>query len=104
MKLVYTHENRLLVSNVQNFLENAGIKTSLNNEFVGSASGDLSFLSTWPEVWVLDEHDYDAAMQLINKTFNSENNTEWICRHCNEINSATFDVCWNCEKENSVQV
>jgi len=102
MKLIYTHENRLLVSNVQNILENAGIVVTLKNEFVGSASGDLSFLNTWPEVWVLNEYDYEQAVQLINKTLNHENNDEWTCKSCNERNSITFDLCWNCQKENNV--
>jgi len=102
MKLIYTHENRLLVSNVKNILENAGIPVTLKNEFVGSASGDLSPLSTWPEVWVLNEIDYDHAMRLVNKTLNNESNDEWICANCKESNSVTFDLCWNCQKENSI--
>lgn len=102
MKLIYTHENRLLVSNVQNILENAGIAATLKNEFVGSASGDLSFLSTWPEVWILNENDYDQAMHLVNTVLNNEPSSEWTCNQCHENNAASFDLCWNCQKENVV--
>ncbi|GGY69955.1 hypothetical protein GCM10011613_12910 [Cellvibrio zantedeschiae] len=102
MKLIYTHENRLLVSNVKNILENSDIAVTLKNEYVGSASGDLSFLNTWPEVWVLNENDYERAMHLVNAALTNETKNEWTCPGCNETNAATFDLCWNCQKENVV--
>lgn len=99
MKLIYTHENRLLVSNAQNILENAGIAVTLKNEYAGGASGDLSFLNTWLELWVINDEDYDKATHSIKAALNSTNDSEWMCSSCNETNSASFELCWNCQEE-----
>jgi hypothetical protein len=42
MKLIYTHENRLLVSNAQNMVEQANINTTLKNEYAAGAMGDIA--------------------------------------------------------------
>ncbi len=99
MKLIYTHENRILVSNAQNILENAGIAVTLKNEFAGGGSGDLSFLATWVEVWVINDEDYDAAIDVIKLSLNNNSAQDWICNSCNETNAASFDLCWNCQQE-----
>jgi hypothetical protein len=102
MKLIYTHENRLLVCNIQNILENGSIAVTLKNEYAAGASGDLSFLTTWLEVWVINDEDYDAAMKLIEAAFTKNNSNDWTCSDCGEINAASFDLCWNCQSENSM--
>ena len=99
MKLIYTHENRILVSNAQNILENAGIAVMLKNEFAGGGSGDLSFLTTWLEVWVINDEDYDTAIDVIKTSLNNTNIQDWICEGCSETNAASFDLCWNCQHE-----
>lgn len=99
MKLIYTHENRLLVNNAQNILENSGIEVTLKNEFAGGGSGDLSFLSTWLEAWVVNDEDYDMAMEIIRISLSNNNTKDWVCDNCNETNDASFDLCWNCQDE-----
>lgn len=64
MKLLYTNENRLLVNNVLNLVEGAGIEISLKNEFAGGGAGDLVPHETWLEVWVEDE-DFKRASLLV---------------------------------------
>lgn len=102
MKLIYTHENRILVNNAQNILENAGIAVTLKNEFAGGGSGDLSFLTTWLEVWVINDEDYETAIDVIKTSLNNTNSKDWICEGCNETNAASFDLCWNCQHESVV--
>jgi hypothetical protein len=102
MKLIYTHENRLLVNNIQNILENAGIEVTLKNEYAGGGSGDLSFLTTWLEVWILNDKDYDRAMDIIKTAFNNTTIEDWICNNCSEPNATSFELCWNCQYENHV--
>lgn len=96
MKLIYTHENRYLVHNIQNIINNASINTTLKNEYAAGGAGDLVPHETWLELWVSDT-DYDKAMPLINDTNNGTNNSGWVCEHCNESNNASFDFCWNCQ-------
>ncbi len=98
MKLVYTNENRFLVFNVQNILQNAGIKNALKNEFIGGGAGDLSPFDTWLELWVEKDADYKRAMELIND-LEKPNSFEWTCSKCNERNSASFEICWQCQTE-----
>jgi hypothetical protein len=96
MKLLYTNENRYLVHNIQNLVENSGIAIMLKNEFAAGAAGDLVPHETWLELWVIHDADYDQAMQLISSSFSGEDDAEWLCSNCQEINDASFDFCWNC--------
>ncbi len=97
MKLIYTDENRYLVHNIQNIVENAGITIMLKNEFAAGAAGDLVPHETWLELWVVNDEDYDKTMLLIDSSFSNENEPEWVCSNCKERNDASFDFCWNCQ-------
>ena len=101
MKLIYTNENRLLVSNVKNILENAGLVIILKNEFSGAGVGDLSAFDTWMEAWLVNDEDYQKAMNLINTSLSNTNLVDWICEECNESNTSAFELCWNCQHENN---
>lgn len=100
MKLIYTHENRMLVSNAKNIVENAGIEVSLKNEYAAGAAGDLAVFDTWLELWVVDDADYEKAKYLVEKSLSSSAATEWVCKVCNEKNAGSFELCWNCQAEN----
>jgi len=97
MKMVYTNENRLIAGNASNILENHGVKTVLKNEFSSSASGEISAFDTWPEIWVVNDSDYDKAIEIIENSLSRDNAPEWLCTHCDEKNDASFELCWNCQ-------
>ena len=99
MKLVYTHENRFLVANAQNILEQHGVNSVWKNEFASSAIGEVAPLDTCPELWVVDDADYDQAIRIISTALSASNAPEWICDSCNEKNDAAFELCWNCQTE-----
>lgn len=98
MKLIYQHENRLLVSNAQNILENAGIETCLKNEFASSAAGELSPFDTWMQLWLLYENDINRAQQLLKNIEETSTQEDWTCKNCNETNGIGLDYCWNCSQ------
>ena len=98
MKLLYTNENRLLVSNIKNIVEYAGIKVTLKNEFAGGGVGELSTIDSWLELWVVDS-DYEKASKVIASCINSDNTQGWFCSKCAEKNDASFDFCWSCQTE-----
>ncbi len=98
MKLLYTRENRYLVHNIQNIIGNHGIETTLKNEYAIGAVGDLAPHESWLELWVVNERDYNHAMQLISDTIKESKEPDWICNACNETNTAAFEFCWNCQK------
>jgi hypothetical protein len=99
MKLIYTHENRFLVYNIQNIVENARIQTTLRNEYASSAAGDLVPHETWLELWVVEDRDYDLATAAIANAFKQEAKLEWTCPQCSELNIASFELCWQCQAE-----
>jgi hypothetical protein len=101
MKLIYTNENRLLVGNAKNILEAHGIEVILKNEFAQSAVGQTSPSDTWPELWLMNDSDYESASRVIGSSLSEENAPEWICSQCGESNDASFEICWKCQSENS---
>lgn len=97
MKLIYTHENLVLVVHAKNLLEQQGLPAILKNEFARGAVGDISALSAWPEVWVMNDADYDAAVKIIREAVMESHSGSWTCTTCNEENDGSFDFCWSCE-------
>ncbi|WP_404398876.1 DUF2007 domain-containing protein [Idiomarina loihiensis] len=96
MKLIYTHENKLLVENARNLLQMEGIETVMKNEFSSGAAGDLAPLDTWPELWLVEDTQLAVAKTLIENMEEQANGADWVCNNCQEINGAAFEVCWNC--------
>ena len=100
MKLIYTHENRIMALNIRNALINHGFDVALNNEFASSASGGLAPFDTWPEVWLLKDDDFDNAKKIIESISYNSIQAAWECKKCQEENDESFDYCWKCHEEN----
>jgi len=101
MKMVYTNENHFLVNNVKNLIEAQEISTFLKNEFAQGAIGEISAFDSWPEVWVFDDSDFDHAVEIVKLSQTNNNTVDWICKNCSEKNAPSFEICWNCQRENS---
>jgi len=99
VKLIYTNENRFLVGNARNIVENSGIAVTLKNEYAAGGIGELSPFDSWPELWVLDDSDYEAAVRLIASVTDPKSREQWVCNNCAETNDASFEFCWNCRSE-----
>lgn len=96
MRLLYTNENRLLVANVRNILEAAGIEVVLKNEFAAGGVGELSPFEAWPELWVANDGDYERAARLLDTSLSASNAPPWRCVKCGESNDPSFEMCWQC--------
>jgi len=97
VKKVFTHENRLIVYNLKNLLEEHGIECIIKNEFASGGVGDLAPFETWPELWVTEDHQFKQADQLIQETLTEPSiEPEWVCPHCGETNEGNFQLCWKC--------
>ena len=99
MKLVYTHENGFVVSNIKHLIEANNIGTFIKNEYAQGAIGEISVFDTWPELWITDDSDFELAMAIINTTIKQNDLPEWRCKRCKESNDASFDLCWHCQVE-----
>lgn len=98
MKKVFSHENRLIVFNLKNVLQEHGIASVVENEFASGGVGDLSPFETWPELWVLNDSDEERAMKVID-SLNQTTRQDWICPVCGEKNPGSFQICWKCGAE-----
>ena len=96
MKKVYTHENRMIVFNMKNVLQEAGIETVVVNEFAAGGAGDLATFDTWPELWVEDETRLAQAQAIVQEILSDDMNDARFCPKCGENNEAAFRICWNC--------
>ena len=100
MKLVYTNESHFLASNIQNLIESEQIKTFIKNEFAQGAAGDISVFDAWPEIWVFDDADFERATDIVKLSETKVNTPDWVCKNCGESNDPSFDLCWNCQRDN----
>lgn len=97
MKKVFTHENHIIVGNAKNILDDAGVAVILRNEFASGAMGETSPLQTWPEIWVLEDTQYDEAVAILQDALSDKDAPAWVCGHCREQNGAAFELCWSCQ-------
>lgn len=98
MKLIYSNESILLVTNIKNLIESAGIEVIIKNEYAQGAIGEIAAFDTWPELWLVNESDRPAANSII-QSCNQQSNIQWQCANCNELNEASFELCWQCLQE-----
>ncbi len=96
MKKLYTHENRIIIFNLKNVLEDEGIAVVILNEFASGGAGDLATFDTWPELWIEDETRFDRAESVLNNIVFHSKDDYWYCRGCQEKNDISFELCWNC--------
>ena len=96
VKLVYTHENSLIVGNARGLLEAQGIEVVTRNEYSQGGVGELSAFDTWPEVWVVRDRDYDRAVAVLEASLSTEGDREWQCPRCGDRNDVSFEICWRC--------
>jgi hypothetical protein len=73
-------------------LADRGIAATVQRYFASSIAGDIPPDQAWPEIWVSDAAQANAALQIIERpTQNS-----WHCTGCGEHVEGGFEVCWNC--------
>lgn len=94
-KKVFTHPNGFLVMNAKNLIELNGIPCEIRNEFASGATGELSFVDAWPELWVQDWYEA-RALNVIDSLDMDITSGTWSCCGCREENEASFDCCWKC--------
>ncbi len=102
MKLIYTHENPLMVAHAKNLLEQQGLQVILKNEYARGGIGDIAALDTWQEVWVANDRDYATAVEIIKSAAQVPPVSHWHCDNCGEENAGSFETCWNCQNERPV--
>ncbi len=100
MKKLTSSPSLITINHFKNVLESEGIESRIKNEHLGSIVGEIPFVEVWPELWVINDLDYDRATQLISAAISDESPQEsWRCRKCGEENEGQFAACWSCGAE-----
>ena len=88
------------VGQLQSVLEADGIRTFLKNQFGFGGTGELPFVETVPQLFILDQRDLPRARELIAAVAAGGPGGEpWTCGACREENDGHFERCWNCGAE-----
>ena len=61
MKRLFIHHDPLLAGYLHATLESMGIEALLKNSYLSGALGELPPTATWPEVWVINDDDFERA-------------------------------------------
>ena len=89
------------IAMLKSLLEEVEIVCMIRNDYLSSAMGEIPFLETSPELWILNDEDYAKAREVLEtwRTTRIEDHDSWTCAHCGEIIEGQFTSCWQCGKE-----
>ena len=96
MKKLTSADSPITINHYKNLLAAEGIPTEIRNEHLGSIMGEMPFVETWPEIWVLNDLDFDRATQLITSVDSESPSAPRRCKKCGEENEGQFAACWKC--------
>src|SRR3990172_12594189 len=95
----YCAANLLEAHMIRDLLEEAGIKTHVFNENAQGGVGEIPFIHTYPEIWLVNEGDIEKARKILAAYETPMKDTATrLCGHCGELNPGGFQICWNCGK------
>jgi len=85
---------------VKGLLDEAAIPCMVRNENLSTALGESPFTECTPEIWILNDSDFDRATEIVDAWRNAEveNPGAWLCR-CGETIEGQFTSCWNCDRD-----
>ena len=95
MKRVYSSFDLLAVHHAKNVLETEGIRSTVKNEHLSSAMGELPPAECQAELWVLRDEDAPRAERLLHNAPQT-GGAPWRCAACGEVSEPQFTQCWNC--------
>ncbi len=105
MKRVYQARNPADAQLLKGILETQDIEATVQGDFLWSTRGEVPItLETSPSVWVVDEKDFERAMEIVRDFQRPEVPgdsllQEWKCDRCGETNEGQFSECWQCGAE-----
>ena len=100
MKKVYIAKNPADAHLLKGLLEGENIEAEVRGEFLYGVRGEVPITpDTCPSVWVVDDSDYDKAMELVSSFREGESpnpieGEAWRC-NCGEENESQFTECWS---------
>jgi Putative prokaryotic signal transducing protein len=97
MRLLYSSLKLLEVHHLKNLLEVEGIRCQIKNELLSQLAGDIPFTECAPELWLLDDRDFDRARRIVSDLGRAPRaSPPWQCSGCGETLEGQFSACWRC--------
>ena len=86
-----------MMEHIRDILEEEGINCMIKNLNLAGAMGEIPPIECWPEVWILQDEDYDRANSIVENLIKDSDKyqSSWICQ-CGEKIEGQFTDCWNC--------
>lgn len=98
MKRVYLAANLMDAQVAVDMLAIRGIKAHIFNANAVGGVGELAATQMWPEIWVEEDADAEAATRLLHEIHASHTSGIKMCPQCGEENPENFLSCWNCNQ------
>lgn len=73
MKLIYKHENMMVLHSVRNILEMNNISCYVKNQYGHTMGPEFGLSNTLLELWLNNANDYDKAEEIIKTQLQSPN-------------------------------
>ena len=99
MKKLYTAGDIIEAQLLNSLLKAQGISSLIKNEGLQSGVGELPFVETWPEVWIIEPKDWFSASCILESFKPLDTMEDWMCTHCLALNPGTFETCWSCRAQ-----
>ena len=101
MKQVFVSQDLIEVEMYKERLEQAGIRCTIKNQRASGLAGEIPFAEVFPEVWVIDDQDYDRARRVIEDETAAlpSHQGSWVCSGCGERHEHQFAACWKCGQD-----
>jgi hypothetical protein len=95
MKRLIQAPNIAIASLWADLLNQAGMAANVQRFFAGGIAGEIPPDQALPEVWILDDAQFDQARRLLDDLRRAPQR-RWVCRGCGELVEGAFEQCWNC--------
>ena len=95
---VYSAPVLAQVTQMQQVLEMNGIACRVEGEHRSGVGAVIGPAEAWPELWVDDPSQLTEAQRLVDEALQpaAQEQTDWTCPRCREVNEGQFGACWNC--------
>ena len=105
MKQLFVSQILVEVESLKELLDKAGIPCTIRNQQGSSLAGVVPFVEVFPELWVVNDADFDRAKGLLEEQASGDDIERpiWVCSGCGEKHAGLFTACWKCGRENDAK-
>ena len=105
MKRLFVSQSLVEVESLKEYLSADGILCTIRNQQGSSLAGEVPFVEVFPELWVVNDADFDRAKELLEEQGSGDEAERpmWVCAGCGEKHVGLFTACWKCGCENDAK-